>query len=196
MLAVFQASGLRSRTSYLRLIELASVALHQIAALLYLNDTRLHDQADDPEYFIEKMTLWKWRAPPEWLVEGCILQDLPPWLTLFMPPYYCFKSKYLNGLADVVGYWAEDWLLGRVVLFDRSRTWDNDDEPNFYMHSARKEATFRLWQVKEDKQKALEEFLLSSPGTRQQNGPLPLLPIRGHQVWIDPEGAIANLFRA
>ena len=76
------------------------------------------------------------------------------------------QSQYPDGLADVVGYWAEDRIFGGVVLFDRSQTWRHCDgegpgapEPNFYMHSARDDVTFRLWQVKNEEEEALAGFL-------------------------------------
>jgi hypothetical protein len=130
---------------------------------------------------------------------------MPPWETLFSHPYYGAKNQYADGLADVVGYWAEDQIFGGVVLFDRSQTWRDLDgegsgspEPNFYMHSARADVTFRLWQVKNEEQEALAGFLLApdptaaSEASPAANGPLPILPTRSHRVRIDPDRAIVD----
>jgi hypothetical protein len=39
--------------------------------------------------------------------------------TLFCHPWYRDYDQYPEGIADCVGYWAEERIFGGVVLFDR-----------------------------------------------------------------------------
>lgn len=65
----------------------------------------------------------------------------------------------------MVGYWAENRILGGVVFFDRSAAWDDNSAPerNVYLHSDHAGATFRIWQVLDEQQQMLPDFLLSTP---------------------------------
>jgi len=156
-----------------------------------VHDRRITDVADP----IEQVTRWK---PPMNEEERRRLPQREPCATLFTHWDYTAQDWYPEGLADVVGYWAEDRILGGVVLFDRSRTWRTREserhllrEPNFFMQSGRCDVTRRLWQVKDGDQRALTDFLLSPTGSTRgsgsNNGPLPLLPTSHHWVRIDPE---------
>jgi hypothetical protein len=166
--------------------------------LLYKLGTRIHDNhTNDPDYTVDGATSWDDEPPEE--SSGYPLYPTPPWKTLFTHPYYGAEDQYPEGRADVVGYWAEDQIFGGVVLFDRSQTWQVRDgegpgspEPNFYMHSARAEVTFRLWQVTDEEQEALATFLLAPTSAPTANGPLPILPTRSHRVRIDPARAIVD----
>ncbi|KAK3295023.1 uncharacterized protein B0H64DRAFT_464255 [Chaetomium fimeti] len=165
LLFSFQASDPGSRAFHLPLIELAAVAVHQIAVFLYKQDTRVHDRhTSDPNYTVDGATPWDWEPPQQ---SG----DYP----------------------------LPDRIFGGVVLFDRSQTWRRCDdegpgapEPNFYMHSARNDVTFRLWQVKNEEQEALASFLLAPTPEAAADGPLPILPTRSHRVRIDPDRAIVD----
>lgn len=104
----------------------------------------------------------------------------------------------------MVGYWAEDRVLGGVTLFDRSRAWDSDQhhqsEPNMYFQSCRKHATWRVWQLLDDQQEQLVRFLLATddatlaPSDSQRDarrdGPLPLMDSRANTVRMAPGDAI------
>jgi hypothetical protein len=147
---------------------------------------------------VDAATSWDWELPQQ---SGGypLLVPPPPWNILFSHPYYVAQSQYPDSLADVVGYWAEDRIFGGVVLFDRSQTWRRCDgegpgapEPNLYMHSARDDVTFRLWQVKNEEQEALAGFLLAPAPAPTADGPLPILPTRSHRVRIDPDRAIVD----
>ncbi|POS75556.1 hypothetical protein DHEL01_v206060 [Diaporthe helianthi] len=100
-----------------------------------------------------------------------------------------------HGVADMVGYWAEDRILGGVAIFDRSKAWTGENEPNVYFQSCRKWSTWRAWQLLPEQQDTLVEFLLREPGyctdsTESPDGPLPLMPSRANIVRIDPVDAI------
>ena len=66
-----------------------------------------------------------WRAKKlEMLPEGASIRErsecgpiTPFYTTLCMEP-----ERYPNGLADVVGYWAESQIFGNIVLFDRGES--------------------------------------------------------------------------
>jgi hypothetical protein len=201
LLAAFQAAAPNSRAFQLRLIELAAVAIHQIAVLLYKENMRLHDRhITNPRDSVDQLTWWRRQVDNHGDPRFPPFRRVGPWPTLFTHPQYCNYPEYPDGLADNVAYWAEDQIFGGVVLFDRSQPWNTPvadtipfPEPNFYLHPARENFTRRLWQVKDEEQLALLEFLLSpAPASSSQpaNGPLPLLPTLDHKVRIDPHYAL------
>lgn len=201
LLEAFQAAAPDSRAFQLRLIEVAAVAVHQIAVFLFKENLRVHDQhITDPRDSVDQLTLWRRPVTPQGDGSSSPVYRLEPWPTLFTHPQYCYYSQYPDGLADNVGYWAEDQIFGGVVLFDRSQPWNTptadalpSPEPNFYLHPAREDCTRRLWQVKDEEQLALLGFLLSSaPASFSQpaNDPLPRLPTLEHRVRINPHYAM------
>lgn len=79
-----------------------AVACHDIAGLVYLNtQPGLRRQGQTPEQSL------------------AALEGRP---TDFMHEDYHDWEQYPNGIADVVGYWAEYHLFGGVVLFDRGES--------------------------------------------------------------------------
>jgi hypothetical protein len=128
------------------------------------------------------------------------LEEDPPPPTLFMHASYGVPDQYPNGIADVVGYWAENRVLGGVVLLDRSEAWDDEHspEPNVYLHSDRKDVTFRVWQMLDEQQQALLDFLVSSPpgstaaSGRAQVCPLPLSATDENMKRLYPKDATGN----
>lgn len=56
----------------------------------------------------------RWTMPP--FDEGLVIT--PP-LTLFSHMGYLDEDVYPEGVVEVVGYWAENRILGGVVLFAR-----------------------------------------------------------------------------
>ncbi|KAG7291613.1 hypothetical protein NEMBOFW57_001632 [Staphylotrichum longicolle] len=147
-----------------RLIELVARAVHGLAVLLYQRRYCIHDQvwaAKDPTYTVKSVTKphpgsGQFRSP-------------------FYLPDYEREDQYPDGIADVVGYWAENRILGGVVLFDRSDSWDDqrNPEPNVFFHSSYRNVTIRVWRALDEQQQALVDFLLSrSP---EEACPLPLL---------------------
>ncbi|KAI0127950.1 hypothetical protein BJ170DRAFT_396129 [Xylariales sp. AK1849] len=78
-------------------------------------------------------------------------------------------DQYPYGLADVAGYWAEDFIFGGVVLFDRRK----DDAKNVYLHSGRAWQISRIWKLTDDQMTKMISFLTSESPTVTES-PLPL----------------------
>lgn len=197
MLDAFQSTAPRSQAFHLRLIELTAVAVHQIAVYLFQLGETLHDPASTNGADVETVTRWELAPDPE----GFGVR-VKPWPTLFTHPHFAAHEEYPEGIADAVGYWAEDRILGGVALFDRSQAWGGaleagGQEPNAYFQSCRAKATWRVWQLLDDQQERLVGFLTSDaspsdddgPG-RQAGGPLPLMPSRANRVRVDPSDAV------
>lgn len=107
-LSAFQQSSAGSQHYELRLIELLAVACHQLAVYLYNLDDGIH-----PHRVCEE-----WRdLPRERVAPG---QYVAP--TAFYHRSYLAHDQYPNGLADIVGYWAEAKIFGGAVLFDRGES--------------------------------------------------------------------------
>lgn len=113
-----------------------------------------------------------------------------PYPTLFTHPGFTAVEQYPNGKADLVGYWAEDRVLGGVVLFDRSQDWNNEDEPNVYFQSSRPKRTYLVYQLLDEQQEALLNFItaLSSDSTPKPC-PIPLSSSAENTVRIKPADA-------
>lgn len=138
------------------------MTLHQIGVLLFQLDFRVH-RAD-----VDRFTNWK--MPP---IEGLV--DVPPRPTLFNHHAYLDADIYPEGVADIVGYWAEDRILGGVAVFDR-RAEDaaTMELPNIYFHSCRRRQTHRA------------ESAPPAPNT------LPILSDAQNRVRVDSEFAITH----
>lgn len=87
-----------------------AVAIHQIAIYLYKVDLDLGKHKDLLTWLppSENQTPHPWKHYPG---------TLPP--TLFIHTGYEQYDHYPDGVADMVGYWAEGRIFGGVVLFDR-----------------------------------------------------------------------------
>lgn len=86
----------------MRLLEMLAVACHDIAALLHANtETGLRREGQDAETR---------KAALEGRPMDSMHEDYSAW------------EQYPQGIADVVGYWAEYHLFGGVVLFDRGES--------------------------------------------------------------------------
>ncbi|EGE79985.1 hypothetical protein BDDG_02926 [Blastomyces dermatitidis ATCC 18188] len=107
----FQNSTPGSREFHLRLIEIPAVLCHGIAVHLYqAYDGGFHKpEPPDPIVWPDEL-LWPNMPPTP------PLKALPAEL---FHHSYDFWQQYPNGIADIVGYWAEYRLFGGVVLFDR-----------------------------------------------------------------------------
>ncbi|KAK4202609.1 hypothetical protein QBC40DRAFT_41203 [Triangularia verruculosa] len=165
-----------------RLIELVSVALHGIAVILFQLDIRLHDGDVD--------------AIVQWTEDDSAggelgLPVIPPRVTIFNHPYYLDDDVYPDGVADVVGYWAEDRILGGVTTFDRRAEESAPQQPpNAYFFSCRRRHTDRYWQLLDHQQQALIDFFLTTNPGQETPCPLPTLCSDDNTVRIDEQYAI------
>ncbi|KAF5558750.1 hypothetical protein FPHYL_7341 [Fusarium phyllophilum] len=159
-LKAFQIAEPASKSFNVRLVELVAVSLHQIAVWLHKLELHLH-QGD-----IDAVTYWEMPLS-ETMVR------FPPGPTLFSHHDYLDDDIYPEGVADMVGYWAEDRILGGVTVFDR-RPENSDEITNIYFHSCRKSQTIRVYQLRDEQQQALFDSLLQEePGSLPS--PLPIL---------------------
>ncbi|OTA98491.1 hypothetical protein M426DRAFT_17356 [Hypoxylon sp. CI-4A] len=168
------------------LLELTAVALHEISVYLFQKGDCVHDlhHTSESSQTIKYVTEWQ-RPPDDWL-------PIMSWPTLFTHPGFTAVEQYPNSVADIVGYWAEDRILGGVTLFDHSRTWGADDEPNIYFQSSRPKQTYRIYQLLDDQQQRLLDFLaLSIKRDTSEPCPLPLSYSSDNTVRIDPNEAIS-----
>lgn len=164
------------------------MTLHQLAVKLFQLNLNLHDSATT--WGLDVDAVVKWQPEPH-----DFFPSVEPWPTLFAHRYFTAHEQYPDGVADIVGYWAEDRILGGVAIFDRSQSWCGDSEPDVYFHSCRMEATWRIWQLLPDQQEALVQFLMQESRASNDlgpatNGPLPVIPSRANTVRIDPIDAI------
>ncbi|KAI8667603.1 hypothetical protein NCS56_00897400 [Fusarium sp. Ph1] len=184
VIAGYQLAEFGSKAFNVRLVELVALTLHQLGALLFQLDMRMHQGDID--------SIVNWRMPP---IEGLV--DVPPRPTLFNHHAYLDAGIYPEGVANIVGYWVEDRILGGVAIFDRG-TEDVAATPNIYFHSCRRRQTHRVYQLRDDQQEALFNFLLaetdSPPPTPNS---LPVLSNAQNRVRIDSEVAIThhNIYR-
>ncbi|KAK4233456.1 hypothetical protein C8A03DRAFT_38834 [Achaetomium macrosporum] len=183
LLRFFQSAAPGHRSFYCRLIELVAVAVHKLAVLLFKQGHRIHDKLPWKKAFtIDRVTSWQSK-------EDRKRGFAPPGPTLFAHFSYNASDQYPDGVADVVGYWAENRILGGVIVFDRHEAWDDErsPEPNAWLHSDRDGVTIRLCQLLDEQQRDLVDFLLSeSPAAAC---PCPLLPSDKNLTRLDPDDA-------
>ncbi|KAK7701524.1 hypothetical protein SLS64_010269 [Diaporthe eres] len=118
-------------------------------------------------------------------------RDGPP-ATLFRHTWYRNHAQYPHGAADVAGYWAENRVLGGVVLFNRkaeAREGSSAGADAVYLHPDRNEVTYRICLLTDAQKKALLDFLLDKPGTGS-TCPLPIIPDETNRQRVDPEEPI------
>lgn len=107
----YQGAAIGSKLFNTRLIELVSRSIHQIAIEISLLDGSFH----------ETDGLLSWTPPKSddlfWLLspDG----PLPTWFNL---KWYRDYKQYPNGSDDMIGYWAENFIIGGILLFDRRVT--------------------------------------------------------------------------
>lgn len=197
LLQAYQSAPPSTRLFNLRLLEITAAAVHQIGILLFKLKLLMHVPATTNGSDIDTVT--RWEPPPDKFAR------IEPHPTLFSQPYFIAHEQYPDGVADMVGYWAEDRILGGVALFDRSRTWDriNEPEPNAYFHSGRARTTFFICQLVDEQQDELVRFLTEGRDGRigsvisatsathryDSNGPLPIRLSSRNKVRITPGDA-------
>jgi hypothetical protein len=167
-----------------RLIELVAIALHEIGVLLFQLRLDMH-QGD-----IRSVDQWN-ETPP-----GVVWCETTPEPTLLNHHGYLDHDVYPNGVAGMVGYWAENRILGGVVVFNRSAEQRTPTSPpNVYFHSSRQHVTHRYCQLRDEQQEALVGFLLAV-NLDATTSPLPILPDKQNLVRVNGEHALkAHLYR-
>ncbi|KAH0438190.1 alcohol dehydrogenase [Colletotrichum camelliae] len=127
----YRAASLGSRAFKVRLIELVAIAVHQIAVQIFKLDTSLHKEDGIASWKPPKNDLF-WEFCPE-----------GAWPTLFRHEWYHDHDQYPNGIADMVGYWAESRIFGGVVLFDRRSPESASDvqDDSVWFHPDREDVT-------------------------------------------------------
>jgi hypothetical protein len=112
LLQAYQNTSPGSIAYKLRLLEMVVITCHNIAVFLYQLDDGTHKHAEWEDWLTKKRALTS--------EEDDQYMDItyaPP--TPFYVDLYVDFDRYPNGLADVVGYWAEHHIFGGAVLFDR-----------------------------------------------------------------------------
>lgn len=191
LLQALQTGSPGSRLFNTRLIEVIAVSVHQIAILLYKNNPDLGLSAESA---IKEVHTW---IPPKdtsspWSTWWRFNPDGPP-PTLFNHSWYRASAQYPDGVADIVGYWAESRILGGVVLFNRTATESITNESNgndlsnaVYLHPDRDDITYRICQLTDAQKGTLLRFL-QSEDPQQGTCPLPILPDGNNLIRVDPE---------
>ncbi|KAM3486833.1 hypothetical protein MY8738_000327 [Beauveria namnaoensis] len=104
----YQNAAPGSRLFNTRLIELVSRAIHQIAVELAFLDQSPHKE-DGLLAFSPPESDWVfWKYSPN--------GPLPTWLHV---QWYQNFKHYPNGPSDMIGYWAENYIIGGILLFER-----------------------------------------------------------------------------
>ena len=114
----YQNTTLGTRNFHLHLIEITAVALHTIAANLFLYTNKPPYKSSKPR-----------NIDSEFPTDDNIKEPVAP-TRREIPTYlyhqnYIYHEQYPMGVADMVGYWAEYQTLGGVVLFARG---ESDDD--------------------------------------------------------------------
>jgi hypothetical protein len=104
----YQNSTPGTKEFNIRLLEMIAVALHDIAALLYKTSDGGAGRHDE-----------KPPAPIRLDRNGVPYSPKP---TDFYHTEYRDWEQYPQGVADMVGYWAEFELFGGVAVFDRGES--------------------------------------------------------------------------
>ncbi|KAG8350465.1 hypothetical protein FVEN_g11422 [Fusarium venenatum] len=108
----FQDANMGSKEYNIRLVELTLVACHQIVAYFFNLDDRAHNH--------QLYQNWAQQRRMEQTLTLEVRDIIPP--SAFLHTSYTYFHQYPQGLADVVGYWAEGRIFGGVAVFDRGET--------------------------------------------------------------------------
>lgn len=166
----YQSANPGSRAFNTRLIDLVAVSVHQIAVILFKLDTSLHKDSGIVEWQPSRTDEMFWDSMP---------QGLPP--AIFFHEFYVDHDQYPDGVADIVGYWAESCILGGVILFDRNIA----ESDAVYIHPDRRHVTYRICKLLDVQKKSLLDFLTDEGATPAC--PLPIIPDRNNMPRVDPE---------
>ncbi|KAF4469570.1 hypothetical protein FALBO_3532 [Fusarium albosuccineum] len=182
LLFAYRSAAPGSRLFNIHLIEIISLAVHQIAVVLFKLDESLHKDDGVTEWAAPKSDEFYWQHWPN-----------GPLPTLFNHPWYLDHDQYPEGAADMAGYWAESRILGGVVLFDRRQVGADPDA--VYFHPDRKDTTYRIYELLPEQKQALLSFLTAD--VPPSPAPLPILGDDRNRNRVDPEEPIeeTGIFR-
>ncbi|KAG6354041.1 hypothetical protein INS49_005012 [Diaporthe citri] len=197
LLRDFQDARPGTKEHALSLIELLARSCHQLAVFIFQLDDGVHKHA-----------LYEaWRDAPN--VDPLKrVSKKPP--SAFSNAVYHFYEQYPNGLADVVGYWAESKIFGGVVVFDRGpsgieRLYLDHQRREMYLHGCSIHSPFTLFPPTDDQFESLVRFLMSplqdgptadqKPSSRSVQLPIKASSLNGWRY--HPDGAMCrfNIFR-
>ncbi|KAK3313960.1 hypothetical protein B0H66DRAFT_567468 [Apodospora peruviana] len=205
LLSAYQATTSGSAAFGTRLIEMVAIAVHQIAAVLFQLEASGHKDDGVTDWAPRSDDELWWRINPD-----------GPLPTLFCHSWYVDYEQYPDGVADVVGYWAENRILGGVVLFDRNDPVkaeeeerkdeeESDDDydlpphqadPNaVYLHPERGgNVPYRICKLLDNQKEQLLAFLLAAEDMSDNDSsyscPLPILVGGQNTERVDPEEPI------
>ncbi|PQK17538.1 hypothetical protein BB8028_0008g00480 [Beauveria bassiana] len=180
----YQSAAPGSRLFNTRLIELVSRAIHQIAVELAFLDQSPHKE-DGLLAFSPPESDWVfWKYSPN--------GPLPTWLHV---QWYKNYKHYPNGPSDMIGYWAENYIIGGILLFERRHEssgpfpgYDAEIDPyGVYIHSDRDRRTNRICKLLDTQKKEYLDFLQADTDDAAINSPLPLRPSDDSLDRVDPE---------
>ncbi|EWZ83711.1 hypothetical protein FOWG_12646 [Fusarium oxysporum f. sp. lycopersici MN25] len=175
LLFAFQAASPGSRSFDIRLIKIIAISVHQIAVILFILNEGLHKNDGVIEWASPKSDKIWWAHCPN-----------GPEPTMFFHHWYLSHDRYPNGVADMVGYWAESRILGGVVLFDRRQPIPESDvdQDAVSIHPDRENVTYRICRLTSEKRLQLLKFLTAEV---PDHTPLPILPDEKNDYRINPE---------
>lgn len=183
LIRAYRRAALKSQAFNVRLIELVAVTMHQLGVLLFKLDACMHQGGRRD---VERVTLYQ--EPP--LEPGLFVPR--PRVTLFSHHGYLAHDVYPEGIADIVGYWAEDRILGGVTVFDRPAEERTPQQPpNVYFNACRDDVTYRYFQLRDEQQQAVVDFFLADNAS-QTPYPLPIIGDRNNRVSVDSHIAILH----
>ncbi|KAJ5697997.1 hypothetical protein N7462_000002 [Penicillium macrosclerotiorum] len=113
-LQAYQNSPIGSERFILRFIEVVAIAIHHLA-------TALSQKVDGG---LNQPNPIEANRPPDVIFEDGSRMELKikAHKTALFHPAYEFWEQYPDGIADIIGYWAEYRIFGGVVLFDRGQS--------------------------------------------------------------------------
>ncbi|KAK3899810.1 hypothetical protein C8A05DRAFT_46220 [Staphylotrichum tortipilum] len=159
----------------IRFMELVAVSMHQLGTLLFNLEECMHKGGPQD---IERITQYlEPPSSPGGFHHGYLADDIYP-----------------EGVADVVGYWTEDRILGGVTVFDRQAEQRTPKEPpNTWFYGCRENVTYRYFQLQDQQQQAMVDFFLADdPG--QAPCPLPIIGDKNNRVRVDFWKALTERF--
>ncbi|EJP63474.1 uncharacterized protein BBA_07650 [Beauveria bassiana ARSEF 2860] len=183
-MVAYQSAAPGSRLFKTRLIELVSRAIHQIAVELAFLDESPHKADGLLAFHPPESDLVFWEYSPD--------GPLPTWLHV---QWYKNYKHYTNGSSDMIGYWAENYIIGGILLFERRHEssgpfpeYDADIDPDgVYIHSDRDRRTNRICKLLDTQKKEYLDFLQADTDDAAINSPLPLRPSDDSLDRVDPE---------